>query len=241
MQDANLLSGLDLPLLILAGGRATRLKHLSENLPKYLMPIDGKLVFADYHLEWAQKQGFRKIILSIGYLGEKVIKYCGDGKKWGLNITYIDDGASPLGTGGAVKKALQFEFEYLAVTYGDTILQLNARECFEQLKKTGALGIMTYYRNEVPGHICNVNPLKNDRIIYNKIKPEPHWNFIDYGFSILSRSLIESFSDKVPLDLAEPLMAVSTSGQLAGRECHERFWEIGSVEALSEFQQKIKI
>lgn len=226
------------PLLILAGGRATRLKHLSEKLPKYLMPIDDNKVFADAHLDWAYKQGFRKVILSIGYLGSMVKEYCGDGSKWQLDIDYIDDGDEPLGTGGAVKKSLTHLYSDLAITYGDTLLSFNVADCLSQYTSSKALGIMTYYQNEVEGHICNVNPIKNNLIIYNKIKPEKNWQHIDYGFSILSRTLIESFSSKLPLDLAEPLMSTSQDGQLAGYECKERFWEIGSVESLMEFRKK---
>jgi NDP-sugar pyrophosphorylase family protein len=231
-----------IPLLILAGGRATRLKHLSENLPKYLMPIGENKVFADAHLEWAHKKGFKRIILSIGYLGSMVKDYCGDGSKWQLEINYVDDGAQPLGTGGAVKKSLAFAYTDLAITYGDTILSFDVVKCINQYRTTstsGALGIMTYYQNEVEGHVCNVTPTENGFIYYNKIQPGKDWLYIDYGFSVLSRSLIESFADKVPLDLAEPLMQTSQMGQLAGYECKERFWEIGSVESLAEFREKL--
>lgn len=228
----------EVPLLILAGGRATRLKHLSENLPKYLMPITHNQVFADAHLNWAYQVGFRKIIISVGYLGAMVKKYCGDGQKWNLDIKYVDDGDHPLGTGGAVKKSLFYSYQDLAVTYGDTILNFDVNACLTQYFTSQALGIMTYYKNEVPGHTCNVNPTEHGLIIYNKINPDKNWIYIDYGFSILNRKLIESFTEKVPLDLAEPLMQASIDNKLAGFQCHERFWEIGSVEALNDFQHR---
>ena len=91
---------MNVPLLILAGGKATRLQGLAKDTPKYLQPITANRCFADYHLEWARRQDFSKVILSVGHFGEKVEAYCGNGSKYGLEISYLYDGTTPLGTGG---------------------------------------------------------------------------------------------------------------------------------------------
>jgi NDP-sugar pyrophosphorylase family protein len=237
---------LGIPLFVLAGGRATRLGALSEQLPKYLMPVKNssdlsngnpskESAFADIHLQWAYQQGFRDIILSVGYLAQQIVDYCGNGKKWGLNIQYVEDGATPLGTGGAVSKSLQFEYQYLAVTYGDTLLNFPVSECLERAVQNKVAACMTIYRNQVPGHICNVD-LRGDWVYYNKKNPGQGWQYIDYGFSVLSRNFVEGFSKERPLDLAEPLCALSEQGQLQGYLCTDRFWEIGSPQALEEFR-----
>jgi len=238
-------SDLGIPLFILAGGRATRLGSLSESLPKYLMPVKSagakqpeEVAFADIHLKWAYQQGFRNIILSVGYLAPQIIDYCESGERWGLNIQYVEDGDVPLGTGGAVSKSLQFEYEYLAVTYGDTLLNFPVRACLDRALQNKVEACMTIYRNEVPGHVCNVD-LRGDWIYYNKKNPDHGWQYIDYGFSIMSRSFVESFSAERPLDLAEPLCALSEQGRLQGFLCKNRFWEIGSPQALEEFRLKL--
>lgn len=185
----------EVPLFVLAGGRATRLKHLSENLPKYLMPVDGGQVFADLHLKWAYEQGFRKVILSVGYLADQIVQYCGNGSKWGVSIEYVFDGPTLVGTGGATKKSLQFSFDYLAVTYGDTLLRLDCQDCLNKLLESNLMGCMTIYKNNVGGHVCNAE-LQGSIALYDKKNPHPSWKYIDYGFSIFKESSLSVFLRK---------------------------------------------
>jgi MurNAc alpha-1-phosphate uridylyltransferase len=229
----------NLPILVLAGGRATRLKNLAIETPKYLMPVTPGQTFADVHLQWLSSLGFQQVYLSIGYLGEKIRNFCGDGEKWKLQIQYIEDGATPAGTGGAVRKALQFPFENLCVTYGDTLLHFSFLDFFGQFQKSQALGSMTVFENQVPGHTCNIG-LETPWIIYDKQNPEPQWKYIDYGFMVLKRSLIESFPPQVPLDLAVPLSEASYQKKILGFPVKDRFWEIGSPEALAQFQARLQ-
>ncbi len=225
------------PILVLAGGRATRLKNLSADLPKYLMPVDENRNFADVHLNWLKSLGFKEVILSIGYLGEKIKEYCGDGAKWKLDIKYLNDGPSLIGTGGAVRKSLEFQFDELAVTYGDTLLNFDFKDFLEKLRSSAGEGAMTIYKSSLNGHTCNVN-WESPYVTYDKANPSPDWKYIDYGFMVLKRSLIERFPQEIPLDLAVPLSSASHQKQILGYPVKERFWEIGSPEALAEFQAK---
>ncbi len=228
------------PVLILAGGKATRMKAMAAQTPKYLMPVNAHQTFADIHLDWHSKHGFRRVFLSIGHLGEQIKNYCGDGEKWGLDIKYVEDGEHPLGTGGAVRKALQYEFDELCITYGDTLLNFSIPDFLDQFRKFNCLGALTIYENKVPGHICNAD-FDSPWVIYDKLKPQSDWKYLDYGFMILKRSLIEGFSKQTPLDLAQPLSESSRQKKLLGFVARERFWEIGSPEALSEFQQALNM
>ncbi len=227
------------PILVLAGGKGTRLKNLAAQTPKYLMPVTESKVFADVHLEWLKSLGFHQIFLSIGHLGDQIRAHCGNGSQWGLQIQYLEDGEIPLGTGGAVRKALQFPFNELCVTYGDTILNFSLSEILKHYRDSKALGVMTIYENKVPGHQCNAT-LEGPWVIYDKMRPETGWKYIDYGFLLLSRPLIESFDSTTPLDLSTPLSSASRQKKILGFPVQDRFWEIGSPEALSEFQQRFK-
>ncbi|MEK6772699.1 MAG: sugar phosphate nucleotidyltransferase [Bdellovibrionota bacterium] len=240
----------NVPLLILAGGKATRLKDLSVNTPKYLMPItDPKSLdkekvqtFADFHLKWAYEQGFRRIFLSVGHLAEAIKEYCKDGSKWSLNISYLDDGSSPKGTGGAIALSLSHNFDYLAITYGDTMLTLNAGELFDHLLTTqnrnqNIKGLMTIYPLNIEGHIANAS-YDNGLARYSKKEPNPDWKHIDYGFLFLQRDLVEGLPSSRPLDLAEPLADFCSKNKILAHICKERFWEIGSLESLQEFQNR---
>ena len=224
------------PLLILAGGKATRLKGLAQDTPKYLQPIDGERTFADLHLEWARSHGFSEVILSLGHLGEKIESHCGDGSRYDLKLKYLFDGAQPLGTGGAVQAALKFSFDALAITYGDTMLEVPVALFLKKFAESGRDGAMTVFRNSVAGHQANAC-LKGNTVIYDKLAPEADWEFIDYGFLAIKRRAIEEFSEKSPFDLARPLTRLSRAGRIFGLEVSERFWEIGSPEALEEFRR----
>lgn len=229
----------DIPLVVLAGGQGSRLKELGAQKPKYLMPLSDKLCFADIHLNWIQKQGFKKVILAVGKFSEQIEDYCQDGRKWNLEIKYSSDGPALAGTGGALKKALSdSQFEWAAFTYGDTLLELNCFDIFKKAQLANPLVCMTIYENKVPGHICNVQILENGGLEYSKSHPQAHWRWIDYGFSFFRKEFLNHFESKLPLDLAEPLETVSKSRKLQGHLVTERFWEIGSPEALLEFQKR---
>ena len=116
-------------LIILAGGLATRLRPFSEKTPKALINIAGK-PFIFWQLKILKTQGIKKILICCGYLGEIIKDKVGDGKRFGLDITYSFDGPFLLGTGGAIKNALNMLPDYFMVMYGDTILSVD----FEQIQ-----------------------------------------------------------------------------------------------------------
>lgn len=229
----------DCPLIILAGGLASRLGVLSKDTPKYLMPIDGEKKFADYHLEWVRAQGFKKVILAVGVHAQKIQDYVKTGSKWDLEITYSHDGPKPIGTGGALKQALQgFSYEWAAFTYGDTLLKLNCKEIFKTAQQKNAVVLMTVYLNQVAGHTCNADLDSNGGLKYSKTHPSRDWKWIDYGFSFFNKNFFPELSSRVePFDLADCLESVSQAGSLQGYPCKDRFWEIGSPIALEEFRK----
>lgn len=96
---------LDIPVAILAGGLATRLRPITEKVPKVLLPVAGK-PFLAHQLELLRKQGIRRVVLCLGHLGERVVDEFGDNREHGLHLDYSFDGPVLLGTGGALKQAL---------------------------------------------------------------------------------------------------------------------------------------
>lgn len=89
--------------VILAGGRGTRLQPFTRRMPKPLVPLLNKPVM-EYSIELLKKHGINDIIVTLQYLGEKIVNYFGDGSRWGVNLTYVWEDA-PLGTAGSVKNA----------------------------------------------------------------------------------------------------------------------------------------
>src|SRR5512136_2352765 len=114
--------GMTLPVAILAGGLATRLRPITEQIPKSLLEVAGR-PFAEHQLELLRRRGFTEIVLCVGYLGEQIRDILGDGARWGMRLQYAFDGDRLLGTGGALRRALPLLGEAFLVVYGDSFLE----------------------------------------------------------------------------------------------------------------------
>ncbi len=90
-----------LPVAILAGGLATRLRPLTETVPKALVEVAGE-PFAFHQLRLLARNGFREVVFLTGYRGEQIAVAVGDGRRFGLDVRYVPDGRRLLGTGGAL-------------------------------------------------------------------------------------------------------------------------------------------
>jgi NDP-sugar pyrophosphorylase family protein len=90
--------------VILAGGLGTRLKPLTEQIPKTMTPVNGK-PFLLHLLELLIYHGINDIVLCTGYLSEQILKFFGSGENLGLRIRYSEEKEKLLGTGGALKQA----------------------------------------------------------------------------------------------------------------------------------------
>jgi len=122
--------------IILAGGLGTRLRPLTESIPKPLLPIKGKPII-EYAILNFKKYDITDIVLSVGYRATQIKEYFGDGSRWGVNIEYcIED--EPLGTGGAIRKAAEKEHGTFLVINGDNLADFNWRELIDTHKRTQA-------------------------------------------------------------------------------------------------------
>ena len=228
------LNACTIPLVILAGGRATRLGAEGVDRPKFLAPIDARTTFADLQLAWVHAQGFREVVLSVGYLGELIEQFVGNGARYGLHVHYAKDGPVQLGTGGAVKRAFARPPEQLAVLYGDTLLDLPCTEVLESAR--GAAALMTVIACP-PGDTPNAS-LTDGLVRYDKFTRRPEFQLIDYGFIVLNREFIEGMDETVPLDLAVSLSKASFTGKVLGWLAERPYHEINTPGALQEFRNR---
>jgi NDP-sugar pyrophosphorylase family protein len=222
-----------LPVAILAGGLATRLRPITEKIPKALIEVAGK-PFIFHQLQYLRKEGIRKVVLCLGYLCEMIQEEVGDGSTFGLDITYSYDGDFLLGTGGSIKKALPLLDENFYVLYGDSFLPIHFKpveDFFFECKKPA---LMTIILNENKWDKSNV--VCKDWLVseYNKKEPKSEMKFIDYGLGILSKSLFDQYEEDTAFDLADLYHLLSIQNQLAGFEVNERFYEIGSHQGIKE-------
>jgi N-acetyl-alpha-D-muramate 1-phosphate uridylyltransferase len=232
-----------LQCVILAGGIGIRLRPLTEETPKALLPVRGR-PFADWQLRLLAEQGVERVLYSIGYRGEMIREFVGDGERWGLEVGYVDEGDELRGTGGALRLALDEGAleEAFFVLYGDSYLPADLRPIESAWEQTELPALMTVFRNEDQWDRSNAIYRDGLVVLFDKDRPpdsaaEMHW--IDYGLSVLSREVI---AERVPpdvgvTDLADLMRELSREGKLAGFEVSERFYEAGSPEGLRDLEQ----
>ena len=250
---------LDIPVAILAGGLATRLRPITEKVPKSLVPVAGK-PFLAHQLELLHSRGIRHVVLCVGYLGEMIQREFGDGEKFGVKLDYSfdsprrsdlprrsetetgvkADGPKLLGTGGAVKRALSLLGDEFFVLYGDSYLPVEYRPIAEFFHHSGKPGCMTVYRNEGRYDTSNVVFRGDEIVAYDKKNRAPEMRHIDYGLSLFKAAVFDSYASDQPFDLAEVMGKLVREKQLAGYEVRERFYEIGSPAGLAELESLLQ-
>lgn len=231
--------------VILAGGLATRMRPITDIVPKSLIPI-GQYPFIHYQLAFLAKKGVRKIVLSIGYKGQAIREFVGDGSRWGIVVHFVDEGEQLRGTGGAIRKCLEDGVleEIFLVTYGDSFLPIDYSLIWNAFLDSGKEVLMTVYRNLGQWDTSNVIYRNGKVVLYDK-RPEhrvPEMEYIDYGLLGMKRSIVEEFipslsGEKQKVDLSNPLYSLVLSGRVAGHEVNQRFYEIGSNNGLKEFTE----
>jgi len=222
-----------LPVAILAGGLATRLRPITESIPKVLVEVAGR-PFAVHQLELLRLHGFDRVVFCVGHLGEMVEASLGDGRLWGMKISYVYDGPVLLGTGGALRNALPMLGDAFMVLYGDSYLECDYKAAEEAFLASGKLGLMTLFRN-INRWGCSNVLYRNGRIErYDKRCPTPYMEHIDYGLGALRAKAFDSYPPSAAIDLADIYRDLLTVGQLEGFEITKRFYEIGSPDGLEE-------
>jgi NDP-sugar pyrophosphorylase family protein len=226
-----------LPVAILAGGLATRLRPLTERVPKILLDIGGRS-FAEHQIDLLRRWGIDRVVYCLGYLGEQVAESLGDGSRWNMTFSYVFDGERPLGTGGALRLALPHLGSAFFVMYGDSYLECDFSAVERRFLASGKPGLMTVFRNENRWDRSNVTYDRGRIIRYDKTGSDPAMQHIDYGLGALTPEAFDVTD--TPLDLAIVYQRLIARDALAGYEVQERFYEIGSPEGLEELRAKLE-
>ena len=224
-----------MPVVILAGGRATRLRPLTDEIPKALVDVAGH-PFLWHQLELLKRHRARRVVLAVGYLGECIEQRFGDGAELGIELQYSYDGPVLLGTAGA------------AVC--DGLYQVSGNALFRALAYIGfllnlfnlaPLGFLDGGRIiTVIGHSDDLNFHGRDaRVqvlmdITERIGLERELRHRAMHDSLTELGNRDLFRDRLEHALAEIYQNLLEDGDLAAFEVHERFYEIGSPAGLRE-------
>lgn len=223
--------------VILAGGLGTRMRAISSELPKSLIPVLGK-PFIDYQLRWLKRFPIQEVLLCIGHKGSLIRDYVKDGSAWGFKIRYLDEGDQLRGTGGALRWAAEQHLlqPIFFLMYGDSFLPIDFQRVWRAFEKRSEMALMTVLRNQGQWDASNAS-FDGEKVHYNKMKSgSAGMDYIDYGLSILRReSILQQIAAGVRYDLADYFQALSERESLAGYEVKERFYEIGSPSGLADF------
>jgi N-acetyl-alpha-D-muramate 1-phosphate uridylyltransferase len=221
------------PVAILAGGLATRIRPMTQNLPKALLSIAGK-PFIFHQLELLRKQGADRVVLCLGHLAEQVVAAVGNGRQFGLAIQYSFDGSELLGTGGALKQALPLLGDSFFVLNGDSYLRCSLVDIQTAFELARRPALMTVLRNDGRWDRSNIVFRNGEVIEYDKTRWRSDMTHIDFGISVLSSSVFSRCGESRAFDLADICRDLSRSGQLAAVEVSDRFYEVGSVQGIQD-------
>jgi NDP-sugar pyrophosphorylase family protein len=220
------------------------MRPATETIPKPLLPV-GDEPFAVHQLRWLASEGVTDVVYSIGYLGGLIREALGDRDDLGCAVRFVDEGDRRLGTGGAVRFAVDEGAldESFFVLYGDSYLRVDLGAVAATFRDSGAEALMTVYRNEGRWDDSNADFDGRRVVRYEKHVSDPGrrgMHHIDYGLSILQ---VDSVHRRVPAtgasDLADLFGALSREGRLAGYEAQHRFYEIGSPAGLEDLRRHL--
>ena len=226
-------------IVVLCGGKATRLYPLTKKIPKSMMRFEGK-PFLERQLDLLKKNGIFDIVLCVGYKAEQIKKYFGDGKNFGVEIKYSSDKKRLLGTGGALKKAENLLEDSFLVMWGDSYLPFNFQKAIKFFKKSNKPGMMIVFKNLNKYEPSNVEVKNNLVKSYSKKRKTKKMKYIDYGISIYRKEVLKHLPKNQICDLTKLQQALIKKRQLLAYPAEKRFYQIGSPDGLEELKNYIK-
>lgn len=226
--------------LILAGGKGTRLKPITREIPKPLVPLQGKPVL-EYSLDLFKKFGIKDILISIGFKGEKIKEYFGDGKRFGVNIRYIEED-EPLGTAGPLKLAKKFLKGSFIMCNADELKDIDLMDMFMAHKENNAMGTIALTSVEDTSKY-GVAKLAGSKILDFVEKPSKEnapSNFINSGLYILEPEVIDYVPEGFAMVEKDVFPKLAKEGKLFGYPFSGYWKPIGNFEQYEEAQNDLE-
>jgi NDP-sugar pyrophosphorylase family protein len=202
--------------MILAAGRGSRLRPLTDRVPKCMVPLRGK-PWLEHTVAWLAGYGVTEIVVNLSYLPHAVMDHFGDGSRWGVRITYSVE-AQPLGTAGGVKNVERFfHGAPFFVWYGDNVSTCDVARLYRFHAEQGGLATIALFHRPDVGQSGIVGLDPNDRITRFLEKPAPdqvfsHW--VNGGIYVLEPAVLDSVLPSGVPDFAKDVFpALLAAGQ----------------------------
>ena len=219
------------PVFLMAGGFGTRLRPLTNATPKVMLKVGSKPILENILLGFIE-HGFNQFYISVYYLAEQIREHFGDGSKWGVNITYVQED-QPLGTGGALSLLPEHIDEPIIMMNGDLLTKINFNSLLNFHKSKNAMATMCVreYSMEVPYGVIESDELKITSIVE---KPRQHF-FVNAGVYVLSPDVLRNSPKSVHRDMPDLFNQLITAKEnVLMFPVHEYWLDIGR---LGDFEQ----
>ncbi|MBR1486806.1 MAG: HAD-IIIA family hydrolase [Synergistaceae bacterium] len=231
--------------VIMAGGKGTRLREITGDLiPKPMVKINGKPIL-QHQIETLSRQGIKDYIFIIGYLGEKIREYFGNGSAFGVNINYIEE-KQPLGTAGAFSLLPQYlSDEKFMLVFGDILFDIDVERMEKFHCRHNALATLFVHPN--------AHPFDSDIVIFNangqierfdsKHNVRNYWykNCVNAGLYIFNSEICKYVPPETKLDLEKELLTklIEEGRPIFAYRSPEYVKDVGTVERIKNAEEAL--
>lgn len=230
--------------MILAAGEGTRLRPLTNSMPKCMVPLAGVPIL-EKNILWMRKFGIQEMVINLFYMPDAVRDYFGDGSNWGIKIYYSHE-EQLLGTAGGLKKVEDFFDEPFLVWYGDNLSRVNLHRLYDFHKDNeAAASIALFYReNPTASGIVGLDEYKRITRFLEKPKWEEvfsHW--VSAGVIFLEPETLSYIPEGIASDFGKDIFPamLAASERLFGYQLsdEEGLWWVDTPTDLSNLQEEM--
>ncbi|RXT15026.1 sugar phosphate nucleotidyltransferase [Ammoniphilus sp. CFH 90114] len=219
--------------VIMAGGKGTRLRPLTSNMPKPMVPLLGRPCM-EYIIELLKRYGITEIAVTLQYLPESIKSYFGDGSDFGVHIVYFEE-SRPLGTAGSVKNCEEFLNDRFLVISGDALTDFDLQRAldFHAAKQATATLVLTQVDNPLEYGVVMTNEEGNvTRFLEKPTWSEVFSDTVNTGIYIIEPEVLELFEKDIEFDFSKDLfpMLLSQGKKLMGYVAEGYWSDIGNLE-----------
>jgi NDP-sugar pyrophosphorylase family protein len=217
--------------VVMAGGLGSRLRPLTENLPKPLLPVAGRPIL-DHILDGLRAGGFRDVVISINYLGERIAEHIGDGARHGVNVNYVSE-KERLGTAGALSLLSPRPSRPFLVMNGDLLTGIDFRRLldFSREGRYDMVVAVRSYQIDVPYGVVDV---RDGQVAGLREKPS-YRHFINAGIYLLTPACMDFIPAGRFFDMTDLINALLAKGRTVGAFPVVEYWrDIGNVSDLQQ-------
>jgi D-glycero-D-manno-heptose 1,7-bisphosphate phosphatase len=217
--------------VILAGGRGTRMRPITNDRPKPMVPILGR-PFLEYQIEQLHEQGFERALILLGYLPDVVQSHFGDGREWGMEITYSVTEPDQL-TSSRIAAARHLIDPCFLLLYCDNYWPMQMRRLWARFRQAGKPGLITVYSNKDDYSRGSVALDDDGHVrVFDRLRTTPGLRGVELSYAILTDLCLDLLPEQDTLFEEAIYTPLAQQGRLTAYESDHRYYSVGSLQRL---------